>query len=150
MHANVYAEATGRVLATRLYELTDDSGMKDMLSFLIARDSMHQNQWMAVLEELGGPAAHPIPNSFPQSKENTDFNYSFISPNINGDSQAHGRWTTGTSIDGKGTFKFEQAQPYGDVPMLGSPDKETHAQTEQMDGATSKSFLDKVSDVIAG
>lgn len=23
-----------------------------MLSFLIARDTMHQNQWMAVLEEL--------------------------------------------------------------------------------------------------
>ena len=38
------AEATGRILATRLYEMTDDPGMKDMLSFLIARDSMHQNQ----------------------------------------------------------------------------------------------------------
>jgi Mn-containing catalase len=154
MHANVYAEATGRVLATRLYELTDDSGMKDMLAFLIARDSMHQNQWMAVLEELGGAAAHPIPNSFPQSKENQDVNYSFISTNVNGDSQAHGRWTSGTSIDGKGSFKFEQAQPMGDVPTLGNPDKETHAQTEQMIGNTSgaidKSFLDKVADVISG
>ncbi|RYZ54068.1 MAG: catalase, partial [Chitinophagaceae bacterium] len=47
MHANVMAEATGRVLATRLYEMTDDRGMKDMLAFLIARDTMHQNQWMA-------------------------------------------------------------------------------------------------------
>src|SRR4051812_22194049 len=35
MYANVTAEATGRALATRLYEMTDDSGMKDMLSFLI-------------------------------------------------------------------------------------------------------------------
>ncbi|HEX8459983.1 MAG TPA: manganese catalase family protein [Segetibacter sp.] len=150
MHANVYAEATGRVLATRLYELTDDSGMKDMLSFLIARDTMHQNQWMAVLEELGGPtASHPIPNSFPQSKENQDFNYSFVSTNINKDSQAQGRWTSGQSIDGKGTFSFVNAQPFGDIPVLGTPDKATHAQTEQMMG-TDKSFLDKAADFITG
>ncbi|HEX8462362.1 MAG TPA: manganese catalase family protein [Segetibacter sp.] len=150
MHANVYAEATGRVLATRLYELTDDTGMKDMLSFLIARDTMHQNQWMAVLEELGGTmASHPIPNSFPQSKENQDVNYSFISTNINRDSMADGRWTTGQSIDGKGIFKKEYARPMGGVPVLGMPDKETHAQTEQMVGA-GKTLLDKAADFITG
>ena len=149
MHSNVAAEATGRVLATRLFELTDDSGMKEMLSFLIARDTMHQNQWMAVLEELGMQASHPIPNSFPQSSENQDVNYSFISPNLNNDSQAQGRWTTGQSLDGKGTFKFEQARPMGDVPTLGVPDKEAHAQIEQMMG-TDKSIIDKVVDVVTG
>lgn len=67
MLANVTAEATGRVLATRLYNLTEDVGMKDFLSFLIARDTMHQQQWMAVIEDLGGLSASlPIPNSFPQ------------------------------------------------------------------------------------
>lgn len=45
MVANVAAESTGRALAVRLYEMTDDPGMKDMLSYLIARDTMHQNQW---------------------------------------------------------------------------------------------------------
>src|SRR5690606_2371920 len=44
MHANVHAEGGGRVLATRLWEMTDDPGMKEMLSYLIARDTMHQNQ----------------------------------------------------------------------------------------------------------
>jgi hypothetical protein len=29
-------------------------GMRDMLHFLIARDTMHQQQWLAVIEELGG------------------------------------------------------------------------------------------------
>src|ERR671921_1582173 len=52
MRANVAAEAVGRTLATRLYELTDDPRMKDMLRVLIARDTMHQQQWLAVLEEL--------------------------------------------------------------------------------------------------
>src|SRR3954471_13775644 len=80
MYANVMAESTGRVLATRLYEMTDDPGMKDMLSFLIARDTMHQNQWLSVLADLGGvQQVHPIPNSFPQSHENDQFNYAFVS-----------------------------------------------------------------------
>ena len=36
MLANATAEATGRTLACRLYEMTDDPGMKDALAFLIA------------------------------------------------------------------------------------------------------------------
>jgi Mn-containing catalase len=40
MFANVTAEATGHTLACRLYELTDDPRMKDMWSFLIARDTL--------------------------------------------------------------------------------------------------------------
>jgi Mn-containing catalase len=47
--ANVTAEAPDRLLATCLHHLTDDPGMKDMLSFHVARDTMHQNQWLAVL-----------------------------------------------------------------------------------------------------
>ena len=43
MGANVMAESSGRALAVRLYYLTGDPGMRDMLSFLIARDTMHQN-----------------------------------------------------------------------------------------------------------
>ena len=150
MYANVYAESTGRALATRLYEMTDDDGMKAMLSFMIARDTMHQQQWLAVIEELGGyKGALPIPNSFPQSKENSDVSYTFFSTNINGDSQAHGRWTEGESLDGKGTYKFEQAHPFGNVPELGKPDKTAHAQNEQLDGAAHKSFFEKAADWVS-
>jgi Mn-containing catalase len=132
MYANVMAESSGRLLATRLHHLTDDAGMKDMLSFLIARDTMHQNQWLAVLEELGGPqGVHPIPNSFPQDKENKEFNYTFMHTSINKDSTAQGRWTMGTSVDQKGKFKDVDATPHGDVPKL-SPPPEGFAQAEQM------------------
>jgi len=138
MHANVMAESTGRVLATRLWEVTDDPGMKDMLSFLIARDTMHQNQWMAVLEELGGQkGAHPIPNSFPQKMENQEFNYAFVSTRINDDEGAlermkSARWGNGDSIDGKGKFEVKLADPIGGKPQLAPPDPRGHAQTEQM------------------
>jgi len=132
MYTNVAAESTGRALATRLWEITDDPGMKDMLSFMIARDTMHQQQWLAVIEELGGAKGLPIPNSFPQSKENQEFSYAFISPNIDGSGTPSGRWTHGPSIDGNGEFKVLKAQPYGDEPKLAPPVPEGHAQTEQM------------------
>lgn len=138
MHANVMAESTGRVLATRLWNSTNDKGMKDMLAFLIARDTMHQNQWLAVLEEIGGlKGSHPIPNSFPQEEEISKFSYTFLSTNIGTDvegqgASAQGRWSSGESIDGKGEFTFEKAMPYGDKPNLAPPRPEGFAQKEQM------------------
>lgn len=134
MFANVTAEATGRALATRLYHMTDDPGMKDMLSFLIARDTMHQQQWLAVLEELKEQGGYlPIPNSFPQEQENQQFNYVFLSTNI--DPQAPipaGRWSKGRSIDGKGEFSAEHLKPQGQEPELGLPQAGSFAQVQQM------------------
>ena len=147
MYANVMAESSGRLLATRLWETTDDPGMKDMLSFLIARDTMHQNQWLAVLEDLGGlEGVHPIPNSFPQAEEHKEFNYTFMSTNINQPPSNGDRWTTGPSMDRKGEFKYEHARPHGEEPILGPPMPEGHAQKEQMRGAAQKgrSVVDKV------
>src|SRR5215208_3662252 len=111
MYANVAAEATGRVLATRLYNMTDDPGMKDMLAFLIARDTMHQQQWLAVIEELGGYEKQlPIPNSFPQGQEHTKFSYAYFVHN-KADPVPEGRWTQGPSLDGKGQYQAMISEP---------------------------------------
>ncbi|WP_181306659.1 manganese catalase family protein [Rufibacter sp. XAAS-G3-1] len=145
MMANVHAEASGRVLATRLWEATDDPGMKDMLAFLIARDAMHQNQWLAVIEELGGfRQQFPIPNSFPQSEEVQGFDYAFVTTNIFKDQEAFGRWSEGPSIDGKGTFQMVPGEPMGDIPILPPPAPEGHAQVEQMTGAAGGGLMDKI------
>lgn len=149
MYANVHAEASGRVLATRLYELTDDPGMKDMLAFLIARDAMHQNQWLAVLEELGGPTVNlPIPNSFPEVNQVNEFAYSFIKTSINKpDAMSdQGRWASGASIDGKGNFNVRVAEPLGEEPMLAATDPTVHAQMQQMMNGNGEpsSIIDKV------
>jgi Mn-containing catalase len=64
----------------RLYNAAHEEGMKDMLSFLITRDTMHQQQWLAAIEELGGNAALPIPNSFDQSQEKQEFSYARAAP----------------------------------------------------------------------
>ena len=97
MYCNVAAEATGRTLAVRLFNSTSDPGMQDMLSYLIARDSMHQQQWLAVIEELGGDAALPIPNSFDRSKEATEFSYMFMGTERNGAPVKARRWTVAAS-----------------------------------------------------
>jgi Mn-containing catalase len=50
--ANVAAEAQGRLQTARLYNMTDDPGVKAMLQFNLARDTVHQKQWLAAIEEL--------------------------------------------------------------------------------------------------
>ena len=133
MLSNAMAESTGRMLAVQLFKLTDDPGMKDMLRYLIARDTMHQNQYLAVWEELGGPACHPIPNSFPQDEEPQDYNYSFLT--FGKDEtvpQATGAWTEGPSFDGRKSFSALHMTPQGQKPDLGSASPKSGAQLEQM------------------
>jgi Mn-containing catalase len=116
MLANVHAEASGRLLATRLWEMTDDPGMKEMLSYLIARDTMHQNQWMAVLEEQKDMGL-PVPADFPPTQENQEFAYEYL---VHSDGEVPGdaRWTSGSSVDSKGKFGVREAEPMGGVPEL--------------------------------
>jgi len=133
MYCNVAAESTGRVLATRLYNATNDQGMKDMLHFMIARDTMHQQQWLAVIEELGGPeGVLPIPNSFPQEQEDQANNYNFYGHAADGTPPPEGRWTSGPPLDGKGTFTMVQSVPLGQEPVLGPARPDSGAQKEQI------------------
>ena len=134
MMANVTAEATGRTLASRLYNMTDDSGMKDMLSFLIARDTMHQQQWMAVIEELGGmEKALPIPNATPQEHEAVEHSYYFLNTSLD-EPTPQGRWTSGPSLDGRGEFKAVENVQHGmgQKPSLGKARPKSGAQKEQL------------------
>lgn len=132
MLANVTAESSGRVLATRLYNMTDDRGMKNMLSFLIARDTMHQQQWLAAIEDMGGMTASlPIPNSFPQDQETKEFSYAFINTFVDGVEPEKGRWSEGKSMDGKGEFSTIAADPLGQEPKLADPAPDAGAQAEQ-------------------
>jgi Mn-containing catalase len=149
MLANVTAEATGRTLACRLYDMTDDPGMKDMLSFLIARDTMHQQQWLAVIEELGGFTEQlPVPNTFPQSQENQTFSYAYMTSQADGSvppSLADSRFTTGPSLDGKGQFSIFPNRPMGEEPQLAPGPKSAYAQKEQHLG-----ILEKIKRTVAG
>lgn len=130
MTANVMAESTGRVLAVRLYNLTDDPGMKEMLQFLIARDTMHQNQWIAAIAELeaDGIESTPAPQSFPQAQEFSEVAYQFWNCS-EGTESAEGRWAKGPAPDGKGEFQYlADPQPLGEaVTELAEVDPRVHS-----------------------
>ena len=125
---NVTAESQGRLQVTRLWELTNDTGVRDMLSFLIARDTMHQNQWLAAIEELerDGLDATPAPLTFPQEKELRQVSYQYMNFS-EGTESSEGVWAKGPSPDGKGEFEYvADPQPMGDAAELGVVDPRLH------------------------
>jgi Mn-containing catalase len=109
---NLTAESQGRLQVCRLYNMTNDTGVRDMLAFLIARDTMHQNQWIAAIQELeeDGLETTPVPSNFPQNLEKTDVSYQFLN-HSEGTESAEGRWAQGPSPDGKGTFTYVDRPP---------------------------------------
>src|SRR4051795_7665851 len=98
---NVTAESQGRLQVCRLYNMTEDKGVRDMLSFLIARDTMHQNQWMAAIRELeeDGLETTPVPSNFPQDLEKREVSYVFVTAS-DGTQGDVGHWGSGPSMDG--------------------------------------------------
>ncbi|QXE00882.1 manganese catalase family protein [Terribacillus sp. DMT04] len=116
--ANLNAESQGRLQVCRLYEMTTDPGVRDMLSFLIARDTMHQNQWMAAIEELESTQGAIVPSTFNQEAEKQEVSYSFMNFSEGEDSKS-GRWANGPTLDVQATFEYDAApKPMGKIPIL--------------------------------
>lgn len=127
--SNLHAETQGRLQAVRLYEMSNDRGVKDTLSFLIARDTMHQNQWLAAIEELesDGLETTPVPSSFPQELEKSEVAYQFLNMS-EGEESSQGRWAKGRSMDGKGEFEYvANPQPQGPEPEPPQPNPLLHS-----------------------
>lgn len=112
--ANANAEMQGRLQVARLYHMTDDHGVRELLSHLLARDTMHQNQWIAAAAELRAEGVEdlPVPSNFPISKENQDDEYAYI--NFSDGAQAgEGSWASGPTPDGRGEFRYLPEPPAG-------------------------------------
>src|SRR3954449_13568703 len=98
--ANANAEMQGRLQVARLYHMTDDRGVKDLLSFLLARDTMHQNQWIQAAAELRAEKMEdlPVPSNFPLSKEYREVSYQYL--NFSDSAEArNGSWADGPTPD---------------------------------------------------
>ncbi len=116
--ANLNAESQGRLQVVRLYEMTEDKGVRDMLSFLIARDTMHQNLWMAAIEELEQTEKATVPATFNQEFEKQEVAYSFLNFS-EGEESKNGRWASGKSMDKQGEFQYvDKPEALGQNPML--------------------------------
>jgi Mn-containing catalase len=130
--ANANAEMQGRVQVARLYHQTDDHGVKDLLAFLLARDTMHQNQWAAAAAELQaeGYEKLPVPSNFPLDKEDRDVSYQYINFS-DGKKAGDGTWASGPTPDGKGEFTYLPEPPAGvPMPPPTKPDVRFYGTTE--------------------
>jgi Mn-containing catalase len=130
--ANANAEMQGRIQAARLYHMTDDHGVRDLLSFLLARDTMHQNQWIQAAAELRAEGAEdlPVPSNFPLSKENRDVAYQYINFS-DGAAAADGTWASGPTPDGKGEFTYlDGPGTSSPMPPPTHPDARLYGTTE--------------------
>ncbi|MDQ1124794.1 manganese catalase family protein [Microbacterium trichothecenolyticum] len=130
--ANANAEMQGRVQVARLYHQTDDHGVKDLLAFLLARDTMHQNQWMAAAAELRAEGLEdlPVPSNFPLEKEDRDVSYQYINFS-NGAKAREGSWASGPTPDGKDEFTYVPEPPAGvPMPPPTHPDARFYGTTE--------------------
>jgi Mn-containing catalase len=129
---NLSKESGGRLETVRVWESTTDPGVRDMLAFLIARDTMHQNQWAAALEELQAKEGFVAPSTFPQECERREFSYVFFNLS-RGEESAQGRWAYGPTPDGKGEFQYvANPRPLGDVPILPPPPPYIHDTPPQV------------------
>jgi Mn-containing catalase len=125
---NVTAESQGRLQVARLYELTSDDGVRDMLAFLLARDTMHQNQWLAAIADLEreGLERTPVPSSFPLDREHRNVSYQYLNTS-EGQESAGGSWASGPAPDGMGEFTYVASPgPMSEAPVLAPIDPRVH------------------------
>jgi Mn-containing catalase len=120
--SNVSAEAQSRLQTARVYQMTDDPGVKATLQFNLARDTFHQQQWLLGIEQL-------IEDGFTDGledslKEEEDHEaartfYSFDVDSLAGE----GRWAQGNTLIGDEQILFEPGRPLSDdIADVPAPD----------------------------
>ena len=147
---NAAAEMQGRIQATRVFHATQDKGVRDLLSFMIARDTMHQNMWLAAALELQaeGHEALPVPSNFPLDSEDRSVSYQYQNFS-DGQLAREGGWAHGATPDGKGEFSYvDGPQDHGvsPFPPPTTPDPRFYGTSPVPN--TAAKILGKVKDVL--
>ena len=112
--SNAAVEGQGRLQTSRLYNMSDDPGVRAMLQFNLARDTFHQQQWLMGIEQLMADGlAREIEDSN-REDEDTTHDHTFWSL-TEGSRAGEGLWATGKTIKGQDIefLPFDQAQPIG-------------------------------------
>jgi len=125
---NAAYEAQGRLQTARLYNMTDDKGVHDMLKFNLARDTMHQLQWLRAIEDLqaDGLEGTLVPDAL------FDVEYGDHASTLwhlsDGPDADKGGWAHGTAPDGAHEFSFlADPQALGGPGSGPKPDPELYA-----------------------
>jgi Mn-containing catalase len=126
--ANAAVEAQGRLQTARLYHMSDDPGVKAMLQFNLARDTVHQQQWLKAIEELqaDGLEESPIaPNDLFEEEASGDaYAVWHLSDGTHG---GEGGWIGADLPTGETITYLEDPQPLGGEASAPPPDPKLYA-----------------------
>lgn len=126
--------------------MTNDPGVKDHLSFMIARDTMHQNQWLAAIEDLKSEGFEDtVVPSVAYEYDKREHSYQFWN-HSEGEESAQGRWAKGPSMDGKGEFEYvANPKPLGPEPELPAPNPKLHGtgQDSQLNSKDKPNLIER-------
>jgi Mn-containing catalase len=160
--SNAAAEAQSRLNTSRVYNMTDDAGVKATLQFNLARDTYHQQQWLLGIEQLVADGLSDIIEDSNADVENQEFNHTFLS--FTDDSLAgEGRWAQGPSLVGGYELGIAPGGPFtDDTGTLPPPDPKLYATYDGNAGAPkpgnaagahlqgAKNVVEKVKDTLTG
>ena len=95
--SNVHAEAQSRLQTSRIFNMTDDPGVKGMLTFNLARDTFHQQQWLRGIEELVADGLSDVIED--SNAENEDADQARTYWNLHeGSAGVQGSWAQGRTL----------------------------------------------------
>lgn len=154
--ANVAAEAQGRLQTARLYNMTDDPGVKAMLQFNLARDTHHQNLWLAAIEELQADGLEDVVAPSALLDEEASEHATDLWHLSDGEFSATGGWADREAPDGKRRMGFlADPQPLGGKVSAPAPDPKLYATYDGAKGdpasaafGTEKGVMGKIKDAL--
>jgi Mn-containing catalase len=154
--ANVAAEAQGRLQTARLYNMTDDPGVKAMLQFNLARDTHHQNLWLAAIEELQADGLEDVVAPSALLDEEASEHATDLWHLSDGEFSATGGWANREAPDGKRRMGFlADPQPLGGKASAPAPDPKLYATYDGAKGdpasaafGTEKGVMGKIKDAL--
>jgi Mn-containing catalase len=155
--ANAAAEAQGRLQTARLYHMTDDHGVRDMLKFNLARDTLHQNLWLAAIEELKSDGLEDTVTPNDLFDEEYREHASAVWHLSDGTTTQRGGWAAGPQPDGEHEFSFlERPEALGGPGLAPAPDPLLYATydgsqgtPEPGPGSKGPGVVDKLKDTLS-
>ncbi|USS93194.1 manganese catalase family protein [Fructilactobacillus ixorae] len=122
MRFNVTRESEARLQVSRLYYMTEDEGIRDMLKFLLARETQHQLQFMKAQEELEDKYGVIVPGDM---KEIEHKEFAHVLMNFS-DGEGSRAFEGQVAKDGEKFTYQENPEAMGGIPETKPADKRLH------------------------
>jgi Mn-containing catalase len=149
--SNVHAEAQSRLQTSRIYNMTDDPGVKATLQFNLARDTFHQQQWLRGIEQLVADGLSDVIEDSNADVENSEQARTYWSLH-EGSTGPQGAWAQGrTPVTDQEIVVHGPTPESDDDGLLPPPDPKLYATYDGSrgpgqagDGTATQSLLSKV------